>query len=185
MYVLSSVARDLMLINFLSLVHRVAVGSAPQRFPIHCLSDKDCQIVPSLSLPCAVAWCPQGRRFARRNRQFPHVCLNGMATQPTTVKVLVDWEYAPVPATAVARAKFGTRPINIMSYAMARADINDGPVGDPGTNLRLLDFLKEQIQRTSQFMIDTNIYENPGGGRVASIAPATSVHSQHADSGMT
>ena len=37
--------------------------------------------------------------------------LDGMASQPVAVKILVDRKYAPVPASAVARATYGARPM--------------------------------------------------------------------------
>ena len=40
------------------------------------------------------------------------------------------------------------------------AYIDDGPVGDPDANLRLYDFLKEKNQRSSHFMIGTNVHDN-------------------------
>ena len=130
-----------------------------------------------------MAWCPQGRRFVRRNRQRPYFYLNWMAAQPTAVKILVDWEYAPEAAAAVARAKSSWDAPNVM---ITRVYIDDGPVGDPGANLRLYDFLKEQNQRASHFMIGTNIHENPErrSGNAMSIvialasAPATSVNNK-------
>ena len=102
-----------------------------------------------------MAWCPQERHFVRRHHQRPHFHLNGMATQPAAVKVLVDQKYAPVPANAMVRAKSGI----IQCYDLAYID--DGPVGDPDANLRLYDFLKEQIQRASHLMIGANIHDNP------------------------
>ena len=112
---LSSVARDLMLINFLPLVH--LVSSVPQHFLIaYSLTNStryrtDRQIVPSRSLrrrPSAMAWC---LKDAVSSANTP-ISTNGVATQSTAVKVLVDRRYAPVPARAVARAKSGTCPMS-------------------------------------------------------------------------
>ena len=105
-----------MLIDFLPLVP--LVGSVPQHILITCsLTDStrygiDHQIVPSRSLcwrPSVMAGYPQGRRFVRRHRQHPYFYLNGMATQPMAVKVLMDQKCAPVSTSAMARAKTGTR----------------------------------------------------------------------------
>ena len=63
-----------------------------------------------------------------------------MATQPTAVKVLVDWKYTPLPARAMERAKSGVWPTPMIGLGF----IEDGPVGDPDANVRLYDFLKEQ-----------------------------------------
>ena len=41
------------------------------------------------------------------------------------------------------------------------AYIDDGPVGDPDANSRLYDFLKEKKQRSSHFMIGTNVHDGP------------------------
>ena len=39
--------------------------------------------------------------------KFPHFYANGRAANPTAVKTLVDWQYTPVPASSVERAKSG------------------------------------------------------------------------------
>ena len=39
--------------------------------------------------------------------------------------------------------------------------IDDRPIGDPDTNLRLYDFLRDQNQRASHFIIGAKIHDNP------------------------
>ena len=102
-----------------------------------------------------MAWCLRGRRFVQHYRQHPHFYRNGMATQPTSAKVLVVRKYAPVPAKMEARAKSGTNVIIGLGF------IDAGPVGDSDANVRLYDFLQQQNQRASHFMIDGNIHDNP------------------------
>lgn len=77
-----------------------------------------------------------------------------MATQPTTVKILVDWTYALVLVGAVARAKTWDAQCHI------ELRIDDGPAGDPDANLRLYDPLEEQNQRSSYFMVGLNLHGN-------------------------
>jgi len=113
-------------VSLLPLVH--LVGSVPHHFLIaqyQCsLTDSTCygmdsQMVPSKSLcgrSSAIAWWPQRRRFVQRHRQHPHFYLNWMATQPTAVKILVDRKYAPVPSSAVERAKSGMCPMSWLGF---------------------------------------------------------------------
>ena len=83
--------------NFLPLVH--LVGSVPQHFLI---AQKQCSLtnstryrmdrqkVPSRFLRgrrFEIARYPQGRRFIWPDRPHPHYYLNGMATQPTAVRI--------------------------------------------------------------------------------------------------
>ena len=44
---------------------------------------------------------------------------------------------------------------------MIGLSVDDGPVGDPDASPRLYDFLKEQNQKISHFMIGANIRDNP------------------------
>ena len=141
MSILSPITKDLMLIDFLPLLH--LVGSVPQHFLIACsLTNStryrmDRQIVPSRSScwrPSSMAGCPQGRRFVPRHRRRPLFSLNGRATQPMAAKVPVDRKCAPISASAVARAK--ARNGSVTSF-------DDGPAD---ANLRLYNFLKSETK---------------------------------------
>ena len=66
----------------------------------------------------------------------------------------MDRKYVLVPASAVARAKYGT-PNDVIVLS-----VDVGPVGDPDAILRLYDLLQEQNQRGRHFMIGAKIHDN-------------------------
>jgi peptidoglycan/xylan/chitin deacetylase (PgdA/CDA1 family) len=160
-----SVARNLMLVNYLLLVH--LVRSIPDHFPIashqypltnltHCRVDHQmAHIRPIRGHPTTMARCPQRRRFVRRHPRHPHFYLDGWrsnlrrARPQRTGNML--WHLSVQRRERNLGAPDG----------MIGLSVDDGPVGDPDASPRLYDFLKEQNQKISHFMIGANIRDNP------------------------
>ena len=139
MTILSSVARDLILINLLLWVH--LVGSVPHHFSSPFIDkfyalqngppNSSLQILTLTSLRNGLV--PSRRPFRPVPSPTPHFYLNGMATQPTAVRI----------CSGTYQCSGKSEIWGVPNVMIALGFIDDGPVGDPDANPRLHDFLIE------------------------------------------